>query len=112
MSEGKGDVCNAFSKAFILSSHISSVRSCLLRVYCFYLGGDLAFIGLGRLCPGTSVVPVVPTATPESRVESADGGRRRLDPEMVKFKVGISFKRLRVIFFHSCVRSIAPKITF
>ena len=35
-----------------------------------------------------------------------------IDPEMVKFKVGISFKRLQVIFFHSYVRSIAPKMTF
>ena len=31
---------------------------------------------------------------------------------MVKVKVGISFKRLQVIFFHSYGRSIAPKITF
>ena len=31
---------------------------------------------------------------------------------MVKLKVGISFKRLQVIFFHSYVSSIAPKMTF
>jgi hypothetical protein len=31
---------------------------------------------------------------------------------MVKLKVGISFKWLSVIFFHSYVRSIAPKMTF
>ena len=30
---------------------------------------------------------------------------------MVKLKVGISFKWLSVIFFHSYVRSIAPKMT-
>ena len=31
---------------------------------------------------------------------------------MVKLKVGISFKWLSVIFSHSYVRSIAPKMTF
>ena len=31
---------------------------------------------------------------------------------MVKVKVGISFKRLQVNFFHSYGRSIAPKMTF
>ena len=30
---------------------------------------------------------------------------------MVKIKVGISFKRLQFIFFHSYVSSIAPKMT-
>ena len=35
-----------------------------------------------------------------------------IGPEMVKIKVGISFKRLQCIFFHSYVSSIAPKMTF
>ena len=31
--------------------------------------------------------------------QSFNVGRQLVDPEMVKFKVGISFKRLQVIFF-------------
>ena len=34
---------------------------------------------------------------------------RVLGPEMVKIKIGISFKRLQFFFFHSYVSSIAPK---
>ena len=36
----------------------------------------------------------------------------RLGPEMVNIKVGISFKRLQFIYFHSYVSSIAQKMTF